>query len=200
MLKLENYNNLSKEKAQTHLTSICRCAVLLTMGHSPVHRVTEAAEWRDGGVARERWGSLKGRGVKEGGLFNVQPMSKWDTIFFFLRKKGEEGWRWQCVWGWWGGLEDEGRKCRWELWLSVERRQEERGFRDKYFNINLSPPPLQNLHTHTLPFSPLAILDRVDTIDQSNGLCHKIPSQQHRPTNMTSLPQFSICLSCRLWS
>lgn len=54
---------------------------------------------------------MKGRGVKEGGLFNVQPMSKWDTIFFY-RKKGEEGWRWQCGGVVGGGLEDEGRKCR----------------------------------------------------------------------------------------
>ena len=29
-----------------------------------------------------------GREVKEGGLFNVQPMSKWDTI---LKKKGGGG-------------------------------------------------------------------------------------------------------------
>lgn len=28
--------------------------------------------------------------MKEGGLFNVQPMSKWDTIFFF-KKKGRGG-------------------------------------------------------------------------------------------------------------
>ena len=45
-------------------------------------------------------------GVKEGGLFNVQPMSKWDTIFFLKGKEGRRK-RWLCG----GGL----RGCRVEV-------------------------------------------------------------------------------------
>lgn len=93
---------------------------------------------------------MKGRGVKEGGLFNVQPMSKWDTIFFY-RKKGEEGWRWQCggvVGGGWrmkGGSAGENFGCPW------------RGDRKKeVLEINTSTltyPPPKPPHTHT-PFQP----------------------------------------------
>lgn len=39
---------------------------------------------------RETVPGRDGGGVKEGVLFNVQLMSKWDTIF----KKGRGGWRW----------------------------------------------------------------------------------------------------------
>lgn len=47
--------------------------------------------------------------MKEGGLFNVQPMSKWDTIFFFLKEERRGGGRGGCVVGVW---EDAGWKCR----------------------------------------------------------------------------------------
>lgn len=43
-------------------------------------------------------------GAKEGVLFNVQPMSKWDTIF--------EKWRGGVEVVVWWGFEDEAGKCR----------------------------------------------------------------------------------------
>lgn len=42
---------------------------------------------RDRGVARERWDL-----GKERVLLNVQPVSKWGTIFY-RDEKGEEGWQ-----------------------------------------------------------------------------------------------------------
>lgn len=80
---------------------------------------------------------------------------------------------------------------------SVDTERKE--FEDTHLNIHLTPPspsfsPSLTRHTHT-PFShtsfqPLAILDRVDTIDQSNGLCHKISSPHHdtvQPKSLLSL-------------
>lgn len=49
--------------------------------------------------------------MKEGGLFNVQPMSKWDTIFKKKRGRGGEGWL-----GFWrmkGGSAGENFVCPW---------------------------------------------------------------------------------------
>lgn len=87
--------------------------------------------------------------MKEGGLFNVQPMSKWDTIL----KKGRGGVEVAVAawWGFWrmkGGSAGENFGCPW-------RGDRKRGFEDTYFNINLPPSP----HTHTLPpFQPLGNL------------------------------------------
>lgn len=64
------------------------------------------------------------------------------------------------------------------------RRGRKRQFADTYLNINLTPTPHHHHHSSPpLPFSPLAILNRVDTIDQSNGLCHKIPHPPHNTVN-----------------
>lgn len=60
--------------------------------------------------------------------------------------------------------------------------------------------------THRLPpFQPSVILDRVDTIDQSNGLCHKIkrrPTKNHSSPSILNLPLLQtpvITRKCGMW-